>query len=151
MEFGEFKPDFEAADRRYAELERLHEVGEISDAEFDEQLQRSMVRDEKGRWWSKGRKAGEWHYHDGRTWVKGTPVGYAPAPGVVRNIKRGQPTNLALGGDVAPLRRYVVAFIVAFVAAFIVGFAVVATMAVLEAMQTGGSPCIAVGATRWCL
>ena len=145
------KPDFEEADRRYAELKRLHEAGDITDEEFDEQLERTMVQDERGRWWSKGRKTGEWHYHDGRTWVRGTPAGYAPAPGVVRSTKRSWPTAPALWKDVALLRRFVVAFIVAFAATFVVGFTVVATMAVLEALWTDGSPCIVVGTARWCL
>jgi hypothetical protein len=78
MDSGEPNPDFEGADRRYAQLKRLHEAGNISEVEFDEQLSRSMVQDQWGRWWVKSRKSGEWHYHDGSTWVRSTPPGYAP-------------------------------------------------------------------------
>ena len=35
-----------------------------------------MVQDSEGRWWAKHRKTGEWNYHDGETWVRGTPPGY---------------------------------------------------------------------------
>ena len=69
---------FEEVDRRYAQLKRLQHSGEITQEEFDEQLKRSMVQDEGGRWWSKSRKSGGWHYHDGSAWVRGTPPGYAP-------------------------------------------------------------------------
>jgi hypothetical protein len=64
---------FEEADRRYARLKRLHQAGEITQEEFDEQLKRSMVQDGRGRWWSKARNSGEWHYNDGNAWVPGTP------------------------------------------------------------------------------
>jgi beta-lactam-binding protein with PASTA domain len=69
---------FEEVDRRYAQLKRLHHSGEITQEEFDEQLKRSMVQDQRGRWWGKSRKSGGWHYHDGSAWVRGTPLGYAP-------------------------------------------------------------------------
>src|SRR5215208_557880 len=63
-------------------------------------------------------------------------------------VRRGWPTRLTLREkDVVLMRRYIVAFVVALVVALMV----VATMAVLEALQTGGRPCIVVGTTRWCL
>ncbi len=49
---------FEEVDRRYAQLKLRHQAGEITQEEFDEQLKRSMVQDERGRWWSKSRKSG---------------------------------------------------------------------------------------------
>src|SRR5215217_2517449 len=52
MDFRGPERSFEEADRRYAELKRLHEAGEITEEEFDEHLKRSMVQDEGGRWWS---------------------------------------------------------------------------------------------------
>jgi hypothetical protein len=151
MDFGKPKLDFEEADRRYALLKGRHEAGEITEEEFDEQLKRLIIQDEEGCWWSKSRKSGQWHYHDGRTWVRGTPAYHAPAPGAVRNIRRGWLRNLTLKADVALVRRYILVFIVAFLATFIVGVAVIATVAVLEALQTGGSPCLSVGTTEWCL
>jgi hypothetical protein len=75
MDFRGPEPDFEEADRRYAELTRQRDAGSISEEEFDEQRQRLMVRDDEGRWWAKSRKSGEWHYKDGNDWVRATPPG----------------------------------------------------------------------------
>ena len=70
--------DFQEADRRYVEIKRRHEAGELAQEEFEEQLKQLMVQDEEGRWWAKSRNSGEWHYHDGAAWVKDTPPGYQP-------------------------------------------------------------------------
>jgi hypothetical protein len=73
MDFGGPKRDFEEADRRYVELKRRHAAGDITEEELDALLKRSMVQDERGRWWAKSPNSGEWHYNDGTTWVKGIP------------------------------------------------------------------------------
>ncbi len=78
MDFKERGIDFREAERSYAELKSRLEAGTISREEFDAQLRRLMVQDEEGRWWSKSRKTGEWNYHDGSSWVPGTPPGYHP-------------------------------------------------------------------------
>jgi hypothetical protein len=87
MDFEERNPDFEEADRRYAELKRLFEAGDITEKEFDEQLQRSMVQDQRDRWWAKSRETGEWHYHDGSAWILSTPPGYQEP---ISDRKRGR-------------------------------------------------------------
>src|SRR5215210_5237052 len=79
---------FEEVDRRYAQLKRLQHSGEITQEEFDEQLKRSMVQDERGRWWSKSRKSGKWHYHDRNAWVPGTPPDRQQS---ISGHKRGRP------------------------------------------------------------
>jgi hypothetical protein len=68
--------EFREAERRYAEIKREREAGALTDEEFDEQLKHLMVEDEEGRWWVKSRRTGDWHYHDGTAWIKGTPPGY---------------------------------------------------------------------------
>jgi hypothetical protein len=68
--------DFQEADRQYVEIKRRHEAGELAQEEFDDQVKQLMVQDEEGRWWAKSRTTGDWHYHDGTAWVKGTPPGY---------------------------------------------------------------------------
>ena len=73
MDFEGPRLDFEEVDCRYAELKRLHEAGDVTQEEFDEQLKRLMVQDEEGRWWAKAPQSGDWHYHDGETWVRSTP------------------------------------------------------------------------------
>jgi hypothetical protein len=82
MDFKQ-ETDFRDADRRYADLERQRDAGGISEEEFEAQRQRLMVLDGEGRWWSKSSGGGEWHYHDGNAWVRGTPPVYreaAPEP-----------------------------------------------------------------------
>jgi hypothetical protein len=71
---------FREADRRFAETKRQFDAGNISGEEFDAQRWRLMVQDDEGRWWAKSRKTGEWNYHDGNAWVRGTPPGYQPPP-----------------------------------------------------------------------
>jgi hypothetical protein len=67
--------DFREADRRYAELKRRLDAGTISNEEFAAHRQQLMVQDDEGRWWAKLGESGEWYYHDGSTWVQGTPPG----------------------------------------------------------------------------
>jgi hypothetical protein len=74
----EQRMNFEEADRRYVELKRRYDAGEVSDEEFDEQRRSLMVSDEGGRWWAKSRRTGEWHYHDGNVWVNAIPP-YEPS------------------------------------------------------------------------
>jgi preprotein translocase subunit SecE len=107
MALGGSKPDFEEADRRYTHLKQLSEAGEITEEEFDEQLKHSMVQDDGGRWWVKSRKSGQWHYHDGRSWVRGTPPGYAqPTSSVGRSTRRARPAHLARRKNYAALLRH---------------------------------------------
>src|SRR5919202_2442200 len=80
MDFKRHKIDFQEADRRYAELKRQLDTGVMSAEEFDVQRRQLMVQDDEGRWWAKSRKTGEWNYHDGNAWGRGTPPGYQPPP-----------------------------------------------------------------------
>jgi hypothetical protein len=80
MDFKERELGFQEADRRYAEIKRQRDAGTISDEEFDAQRKRLMVKDGEGRWWAKSGRTGEWNYHDGRAWIRGTPPGYQPLP-----------------------------------------------------------------------
>jgi hypothetical protein len=73
MSLTERQPDFHEADHRYTQLGRQHYAGDINEEEFDNQRRRLMVQDEEGRWWTKSRKTGQWHYKDGDTWVPDTP------------------------------------------------------------------------------
>jgi hypothetical protein len=79
MDFRGREEKFREADRRYAELKRQLDAGSISDEEFEAERQRLMVLNE-GHWWAKSRETGDWHYHDGSAWVRGTPPGYQPPP-----------------------------------------------------------------------
>jgi|SRR5215217_343596 len=65
--------DFREAERRYTELKRQYDNGDLSDEEFRTQLEESAVQDAEGRWWVKHRDTGAWYYQDGDTWVPATP------------------------------------------------------------------------------
>ncbi len=101
---------FREADRRYAELKRRLDAGTMSIEEFDAERRWLMVQDDEGRWWAKSRKTGEWNYHDGKAWVRGTPPGYQPpAEGVpasrsrFEHGERSRPSRTTLPGG-APVR-----------------------------------------------
>lgn len=86
MRSGEREEDFRLADRRYAELMRQHGAGLVGDEELDAALRHMMVQDAEGRWWGKSRETGMWHYHDGSSWVLGTPPHHQPpTPGNTTN------------------------------------------------------------------
>ena len=79
MDFRGREVDFQEAERRYGQLVRQRDAGNISDEEFDSRRQQLVVQDGEGRWWAKLGEAGEWHYHDGSAWLRGTPPGYQEA------------------------------------------------------------------------
>ena len=65
--------DFLEADRRYIDLKRQYDNGELSDQEFRTRLEQIAVQDSEGRWWAKHRDTGEWYYQQGDAWIQGTP------------------------------------------------------------------------------
>jgi hypothetical protein len=66
--------DFREADRRYTDLKRRYDNGDLSDEEFRTQLEQTVVQDAEGRWWLKHRDTGAWHYSlDGSKWVQCNP------------------------------------------------------------------------------
>lgn len=77
MEFREQRgTTFEEAERRYAELKRRHDAGQIDDEQFDAERQGLLVVDDEGKWWAKSRESGQWLYHDGSAWIEATPPVY---------------------------------------------------------------------------
>jgi hypothetical protein len=82
---------FQEADRRYAELARDRDAGNISEEEFDAQRRQLMVRDDEGRRWAKIGKSGEWHYRNGGAWVRDTPPGYEEA--IPEPVTEGSPSQ----------------------------------------------------------
>jgi beta-lactam-binding protein with PASTA domain len=101
MDFREREIDFEEADRRYAELKRQLDAGNISTEEFDAQRKQLMVQDEKGRWWAKGREDGDWYYRGEAGWVKGTPLDYQPPP---QTTSPGSTPTSDRNGEIAQTR-----------------------------------------------
>jgi hypothetical protein len=64
----------EEADRRYADLRRQYESGNLSPDEFKTQVSNEIfVLDSEGGVWTKDPQTGDWYYYDGRTWDQRTP------------------------------------------------------------------------------
>lgn len=78
--------DFREVDRRYDELKRKYDAGTLSADAFDAQLRELMIQDDQGRWWAKSRDGGQWNYHDGSNWVRGTPPYPPEAPAAARTV-----------------------------------------------------------------
>jgi hypothetical protein len=101
MDSGERDVNFREADRRYAELRRQLDAGTISTEEFAAQRQQLMVQDDEGRWWAKIGESGEWYYHDGSSWVQGTPPGdrevIEPAGAPAQTAAPSQPKGIETG------------------------------------------------------
>lgn len=76
MDFRAREGSFEEAERRYGELVRRREVGEVSDEDFREEQHGIMARDHDGYWWARLGDAGEWYRREGGEWLPGTPPGY---------------------------------------------------------------------------
>jgi hypothetical protein len=64
---------FQDADRRYAELKQQRDTGSLGVEAFEEKLKELMVQDAEGVWWARSPSTGEWHYHDGSTWLRSVP------------------------------------------------------------------------------
>jgi Short C-terminal domain len=146
--------DFQEADRRHAELKRQLDDGAISAEEFDAQRQQLMVQDDEGRWWAKSRETGDWHYHDGSGWVRGTPPDYQPpttlpvenAPDRRAQFDQGERSLQTARSDSGPVqhqdepkqRRRVLPWLI--IAAGLLGVTVLAGIGIVAATIGGGPP-----------
>jgi LysM repeat protein len=66
--------DFQELQRRYDELREQFDAGEISEQEFQGEIEGLQLKDEQGRYWTIGARSGEWYRYDGRQWVQETPI-----------------------------------------------------------------------------
>jgi LysM repeat protein len=66
--------DFEDLQRRYDELREQFDAEEISEEEFNDELEGLQLRDEQGVFWTIGAQSGEWYRFDGRDWAPETPI-----------------------------------------------------------------------------
>ena len=62
--------DFKQAEKKFKQLKAQFEMGELPEAEFKNQLEKLMIRDEQGSWWIIGYETGRWYRHDGTSWVQ---------------------------------------------------------------------------------
>jgi hypothetical protein len=74
-------PQFAEAKRRLAVLRTRYQAGELDSAAFDAELQKLVVRDESGGYWTLTPGSGEWYWYDGSQWVRQEPpLVSAPPP-----------------------------------------------------------------------
>jgi len=59
----------------FKDLKARFESGTLEKEEYKSQLKTFKFSDDSGRYWTVGAQSEEWYYHDGKTWVKGTPTG----------------------------------------------------------------------------
>ncbi|MBC7317628.1 MAG: hypothetical protein H5T70_14495, partial [Chloroflexi bacterium] len=55
-------------------------TGALSDEEYLAQVERLMLRDADGRWWTIGARTGKWYVSQGGAWVEAEPPIPAPPP-----------------------------------------------------------------------
>ncbi len=82
--------DFSEAEEKFQDLQARVQRGEpLSEEQYQEEMQRLMVQDERGTFWSLEPGTGQWLYFNGTEWVPGTPprpkppaqpAPYTPAP-----------------------------------------------------------------------
>ncbi|MGC8839008.1 MAG: hypothetical protein ACP5UM_11385, partial [Anaerolineae bacterium] len=63
----------EDIERRYADLVRRLEAGEIDEATFEAEAERFQFQDEEGRIWALGARTGRWYVYTDQGWVLADP------------------------------------------------------------------------------
>jgi len=81
--------DFQDLQRRYDELREQFDAGEISEAEFRDELEGLQLKDERGIYWTIGAQTGKWYRFDGRSWVEETPLP------ITKHEGRGMPEHVS--------------------------------------------------------
>ncbi|MGQ9584450.1 MAG: TolB family protein [Anaerolineae bacterium] len=66
-------PTVDEIERRYAELVRRFEAGEIDEATFEAETERFQFQDEEGRIWALGARTGRWYAYTDHGWVLADP------------------------------------------------------------------------------
>nr|MBC8248502.1 zinc-ribbon domain-containing protein [Anaerolineales bacterium] len=64
---------FEAAEREFAALKARYEAGELSEAEYDAELEKLVIQDEAGAEWILGAGTGQGYRYDGQPWGRADP------------------------------------------------------------------------------
>jgi Tol biopolymer transport system component/tetratricopeptide (TPR) repeat protein len=65
--------DFGAVEKRFRDLKKRLDRGQIDEQGFEEELRTLQVLDAEGRYWMIGAQSGLWYYYDGQKWVQAEP------------------------------------------------------------------------------
>src|SRR5919204_5578901 len=66
--------DFPEAEQKFRELQARVQRGEaLSEEQYQEELAKLMIQDERGTFWSLEPGTGRWLYFNGTEWMPGTP------------------------------------------------------------------------------
>ncbi len=85
--------NFVDVENEFKRLKRDFDKGVLTKDKYLAQLEDLKIQDEHGKWWIVGSETGQWHYHDGETWVPGDPPGRSaavetsPAGGVLSKLR----------------------------------------------------------------
>src|ERR671937_2053845 len=73
--------DFAEAEAKFRELQARVQRGEpLSEEQYQEELAKLMIQDDRGTFWSLEPGTGRWLYFNGTEWMPGTPPRAAPLP-----------------------------------------------------------------------
>lgn len=93
--------DFNEAQARYRELKSRYAAGQLSNQDFEAQVNKLLVSDAQGREWMIGIKTGKWYYAEGERWVEGAPPRAASSAPVNPPTAKGNQRVWIIGGIIA--------------------------------------------------
>jgi len=97
---------FEAIDRRYRELLRAMQAGQLSEDAFLDQVSELTLRDEQGQWWMIGARDGLWYVWQGGQMVQTTPPGLSGARPAAASSGASSATCAHCGEPLLPGARF---------------------------------------------
>ncbi|MCP4157545.1 MAG: hypothetical protein GY757_58080 [bacterium] len=82
---------FKDTEKKYSELKKKLDSGELKPDEMKKELKKMMVLDDAGSYWMIGGKTGRWYIYNGTDWKEGNPfkekIDITPAPNTVSALK----------------------------------------------------------------
>jgi hypothetical protein len=72
--------EFENARIQFLALKARCEAGQATEAEYQAALQKLVIQDAGGAYWTIGAESGEWYWHDGKAWRRAEPPAMPAAP-----------------------------------------------------------------------
>ncbi len=93
-------PRFAEAEQQLAVVQARYQAGELDQAAYVAELQKLMIRDDEGGWWTIRADTGKWYWYDGQQWVQRDPpsVSLAAAILVTPTAGKGLPWKWGLVG-----------------------------------------------------